>query len=384
MSFRGVQRWKPNYSAMMVKGGAVDGLADLAKAFVEAPIMRRKIELANKRQAAAEADAADSRQMRHEEHDATMALSRQKLAAGGKPTDIKPTQINGITQGIMAHARQAGTMKVGDGIETFDEATARKEYEHLRKLVPDSIRAQIPDYDGALSGATAEPAAHQDALDGATQGPPAPGADHPAASALGEITPGDGDGHDSEGLSDHDLDQAGAGLAAGDHRQGPMEPDEAAWNDAAMQEIENTVRGRKPTAGMRSGPRTRLDPGDLAMGLAGDDADPQKPIARARLAIQQGEIDQGRAAIAANGAVVQADPAADAKRAQQEDQAIATIVPALHPRDQAAYKRVLASGDPQRIAIARKRLLALAQPASSGGGDDQGMSDEDMAGIGGP
>lgn len=190
MSFRGVQRWRPNYQAMMVKGGAVDGLADLAKAFVEAPIMRRKIELANKRLAAQEADRAESMTMRREEHGAAMedhkaALDLKRQQLGAKST-LKPNQINGITMGIMAHARQAGTMKVGDGIETFDEEAARKEYEHLRKLVPADIRDQIPDYDGGAVGATEAPAAQHDALDDAGDDPAAGFDDVADGSGIGD------------------------------------------------------------------------------------------------------------------------------------------------------------------------------------------------------
>jgi hypothetical protein len=372
MSFRGVQRWRPNYSAMMVKGGAVDGLAELAKAFVEAPIMRRKIELANKRQAAADAERAEDRRMRREEHAA-------KLAENGKPEKVKATQLHGITSGLMEHARRAGTVKDSDGIETFDETAARKEYEHLRKLVPAELRGQIPDYDGGMAGDTAAPAAQEGALDEPDRpAAAAPGADHPAAAALAEVD----DGADL----DADADEMADAAAGGGYQapiQGPMDPEEQAWSDYATEAAENVADGRQPNAGRRPAPRTRLDRGDMADFVMGDQD--QAPVAGARLGLQQGEIDQGRAEAEAQAAG--ADPMlgppapAAADRAKAEDQMIAAIVPALHKKDQAAWQRVLASKDPRRIQGARQALLRLARPAGARP-DDEPLGDADLAGIG--
>lgn len=359
MSFRGTQRYRPNYAgAAMVQGGAVDGLADLAKAFIEAPIMRRKIELANKRQALEEADRAEARQYRHEEHDATMALNRAKLAGTGKPGTLKATQVNGITMGIMQHARQAGIEDAGQLGKTFNEAKARQEYEHLRKLVPAEIRSQIPDYDGALVGDTEAPAAQAGGLDTGDHAE----LDHAHMDAGGGA---DGDGADAEGLTDHDFAGMGSGGAPAESDvhapiQGPMQPDEQAWSDAATGQINDAAAGRKPLAAARRS----LDPADLATFVAGGD---RKPLAAARLQSQQGEVDTGRAQDdqrrqdgVTRAARAQAAAKDQAARSEQEDRAIATIVPTLHPRDQAAFQRVLATGDAGRISVARQRLLQLA------------------------
>lgn len=313
MSFRGTQRFRMNPRALMVKGGAVDGLADLARAFVEAPIMRRKIELANKRAAQAEADAAEARQYRHEEHAAAMDIANKKLDASGS-TALKPTQINGIAQGIMAHARQAATTDDVFKGKSVDEKKARKEYEHLRRLVPESIRGQIPDYDGTIGGATEAPSAQHAALDDA--------------------------GADAEGGGEASADP-GEGIA----------PDEAPVDRSYNDRVAN-ADSYQPVAMDEVGGMGGDDPGaDLAPPPAA-----AAPAAPARAAKGMGVM---RSAWAGK-------PKGGGPQAIPEDQNVAAILPNLHPDDQAAYQRILATGEPDRIAAARQRLLqAASQPADA-------------------
>lgn len=315
MSFRGTQHFRMNPRALMVKGGAVDGLADLAKAFIEAPIMRRKIELANKRLAQQAADADEARKFRHEEHAAAMEIANRKLDGAGS-TALKPTQINGIAQGIMAHARQAATTDDVFKGKIVDEAKARKEYEHLRRLVPESIRSQIPDYDGGMGGEAAAPSAQHAALDDAT-------------------------GPDAEGTGEAKADP-GEGIA----------PDEApvdrSYNDRAA-----NADSYQPVAMDEVGGMGGDDPGaDLAPPAAAPVA--TRPAAQARKGM--GVMRSAWAGKPKGGG----PPAA-----AQEADPVQALLSNLHPNDQAAYQRILATGEPDRIAAARQRLLESAQGPSA-------------------
>lgn len=320
MSFRGTQRFRMNPRALMVKGGAVDGLADLAKAFIEAPIMRRKIELANKRLAQQAADADEARQYRHEEHAAAMELANRKLDGAGS-TALKPTQINGIAQGIMAHARQAATTDDVFKGKIVDEKKARKEYEHLRRLVPESIRSQIPDYDGGMSGETAAPSAQHAALDDATG---------PDAEGMGEATADPGEG---------------------------IAPDEAPADRSYNDRVAN-ADSYQPVAMDEVGGMGGDDPGaDIAPPAAAPAA--TRPAAQARPSTAKG---MGVMRSAWAGKPKGGGPPAPA----QEADPVQALLPNLHPDDQAAYQRILATGEPDRIAAARQRLLqAASQPADA-------------------
>ncbi len=152
MSFRGFSPWKNlgmDERGAMVKGGAIDGLADLAKAFVNAPITRRKLELAEARQRAAT-----------ERSDVLFKQGQEDRTQRGKDRDLSNRlRVGGIAAQLAREARESTSIKGMPG----DEKDVAAAYNRLRKLQPPEVAAMLPEYASADAAGDEDPGGTPDA-----------------------------------------------------------------------------------------------------------------------------------------------------------------------------------------------------------------------------